>query len=129
MFCFGKMLMKMIRNSVTELSITKLGRFALMIPYEDIMKCEKLKRIFVLTRPCYINHKASYDKLYERIVTATYNARVKNITKEYVFWKVGRYATGSMDVAFRGDLKSNQKLVCEHAQQDLKRKIDQVESK
>ena len=119
--------MKKIRNSVTDISITKLGRFALMIPYEEIMKCEELKKIFILTRPRYNDHKAFYDQLYERIVTATYNARVKNITKEYASFRVGRYATGSMDVSFRGDLKSNQKSACEYAQQDLKRKIDQIE--
>ena len=74
LFEFGKMLMKMICESVTDLSITKLGRYALMILYEKIMKCEKLKKAFIMTQPRYKEHEEFYDQLYKRIVTSTYNA-------------------------------------------------------
>ena len=100
-----------------------------MTPYEEIMNCDTLKGEFIRACQRYNNHVDFYNQLYERIVTTTYNSRVKNITTEYKFWRVGRYASGSMDVAFRGNLKANQKSVCEYAQQDLKQKINNVDDK
>lgn len=72
----------------------------------------------------YSGYSKFCNKLHDRIVAAIFNDRSKKITKDYAIWRVGGCATGSTDIAFRGNLKSNQKNICEKTLIDVKKKLE-----
>ena len=91
-FEFGQLLLAKIRKMVTEVSISKMGRYALSIPFKQLKEDNDLKKKFITNiEEQFVQHKKFYNDLYHRILEATYNARIGKITKDYKTSRVGRY--------------------------------------
>ena len=121
-FEVGRKLLRMIREKVTNVSISKLGKMTLAMKCKEILNDKSLKEEFDRSRKDYDKYREFYDSLYKRIVVATFNARAKSVTKKFKEVKAGRYAKNSCDSAFRAELKTQEKSKCQEVRKRQKKR-------
>ena len=110
----GLEVLKIIRNEVNEKKLREDGYSVLVKGLEKLKRNKSVREMF---DSCHLDqiqiHADFLQKTYLRILTATFNSRVKAVTTAFKAYNTGRYASKSSDTSFRNTLQVMEKAKCE----------------
>ena len=113
-FNVGLEVLKIIRNEVNEKKLREDGNSVLVKGLEKLKSNKSIREMF---DSCHLDkiqiHADFLQKTYLRILTATFNSRVKAVTTAFKVCNTGRYASKSSDTSFRNTLQVMEKAKCE----------------